>query len=197
MAEAELVTTEPITKGAGFWVRALARIIDIGFGWVLGVVGGVIGGIVLIVLQMAGTVSPGWEHRISGFSLAAFSLALAGGVLYHSVCEGIHGASLGKVICRLRVLQEDGRASCMKGAVIRSLGWYVDGLFLGLIGYLCMRESPLNRRYGDHWGRTIVVRSRDIPVSSRRTAMDFLGGLFLGSACWTLLMALGLVLKAT
>jgi len=131
---------EGITQGAGFGIRALARIIDIGFGWLLGLVGGVFGCIVLAILQMTGSVSPGWEQRIAGVSAAGFGLSLLGGFLYHSLCEGLHGASLGKLICRLRVLQQDGRASCIRGACVRNLGWYIDGLFFGLVGY-----SPCSR----------------------------------------------------
>jgi uncharacterized RDD family membrane protein YckC len=130
-------------------------------------------------------------------SAAGLGLSLLGGLLYHSLCEGIHGASLGKLICRLRVLQQDGRASSMKGALIRSLGWYVDGLFFGAVGYTSMEKSSLKQRYGDVWGKTIVIKSKDMPSPSARSPMLFIIGFFLGSACWTMLLAIGIVLKAT
>jgi len=155
-------------SGAGFWIRALARIIDIAVGILLGLVGALLGGIILAVMMISGVITSGWEYRIQGMSLAGFGLSLLGGLLYHSFTEGIHGATIGKAICQLRVLQSDGQASNMKGAIKRSLGWLIDGLFFGAVGWCSMSESPLRQRYGDVWGRTIVVKTKDIPASSRR-----------------------------
>jgi len=190
------LSEEGITSGAGFWIRALARIIDMSFGILLGVIGGVLGGIILATLQIAGSVAPGWEQRIQGASAAGFGLSLLGGFLYHSFCEGIHGATLGKLICRLRVLQLNGAPSSMRGALVRSLGWYVDCLFFGLIGYSSMGKSPLKQRYGDIWGKTIVVKTVQLPDGQPRSFMTFLLGLFLGVTSWTLLLALGIILEA-
>ena len=185
---------EEISAGAGFWIRALARIIDIIFGGVLGRFAGVFGAVALATLQGAGAVSAGWEHRGRGINVTAIGVSLLGGFLYHCFSEGIHGASLGKLVCRLVVLQQDGRPSKMKGAIIRSLGWYIDALFFGLIGYSSMQKSPLNQRYGDVWGRTVVVKAKDVPVGCGRSALRFLLGLFLGAGFWTMLLVLGLIL---
>lgn len=196
MTQPPLHTNEGPASGAGFWIRALARIIDIAYGNLLGLIAGILGGIILAILQVFGTLSPGWEQRIQGSSFVGFGLSLLGGFLYHALTEGIHGASLGKLICRLRVLQEDGLPSTIKGGIVRNLGWFVDGLFLGLIGYSSMAKSPLNQRYGDVWGKTIVIKTKDLPVSDTRSPAHFIAGLIIGSACWTLLLALGFVLKA-
>jgi len=181
--------------GAGFWIRALARGVDTIFGLVVGFIGGIIGGIVLFILQTRGTIPAGWEHRLQGVSFAIFGLSLLGGVLYHAFSEGIYGASLGKVVCQLRVLQQDGQPSNMKGALIRNFGWLIDGLFFGAVGWNSMVKSPLRQRYGDVWGKTIVIKAKDIPACSKRSLIRFLGGFFLGVAGWVLLLALGIVLK--
>lgn len=186
-----------ISAGAGFWIRALARIIDMVCGQVFGLIGGFCGAIILAILQATGRLSPGWETRITGTSGAMFGLSFLGGFLYHWLCEGIHGATLGKLICGLRVMNQDGRASNMKGALIRGLGWFLDALFFGLIGYTSMQRSALNQRYGDVWGKTVVAKTRDISPGSRRSAGHFLLGLFLGGGCWTVLLTIGVILEAT
>jgi uncharacterized RDD family membrane protein YckC len=183
-------------SGAGFWIRALARGIDTIFGLVLGLVGGLIGGIILAIMQITKTISPGWEHRIQGLTFMGVGLSILGGILYHSLTEGIHGASIGKSVCQLRVLQQDGQPSNMKGAAIRSLAWLIDGMFFGIVGWCSMEKSPLRQRNGDVWGRTIVVKTKDIPVNSKRSFVVFLFGVCLGATCWLCLLVLGLVLKA-
>ena len=197
MTQPPLNVNEGPASGAGFWIRALARLIDIVYGNLLGLIGGFLAGIILVILEIFGTVSPGWEQRISGRSIVVVGLSLLGAFLYHALCEGIHGASLGKLICRLRVLQEDGRPSTISGGIVRNLGWYVDALFFGLIGYSSMAKSPLNQRYGDVWGKTIVIKVKEFPVSDARSPLHFIAGWFLGSACWTLMLVLGIVLEAT
>lgn len=185
-----------VVSGAGFWIRALARIIDMVFGNLIGLFAGILGGIALAVFQMAGTLAPGWEQRIQGVSVAGFGFGLLGAFAYHSLCEGLHGASLGKLCCRLRVVTENGGPCGMKAAFLRSLAWHLDGLFFGLIAYASMQKSELKQRYGDVWAKTIVVKTKDAPAASRRSPALFFLGLFLGVACWTILTVFGLILKA-
>ena len=196
MTQPPLHENEGPASGAGFWIRALARLIDIVYVNLLGLIGGFLAGIILIILEIVGIVSPGWEQRIQGRSIVVIGLSILGAFLYHALCEGIHGASLGKLICRLRVLQEDGRPSTIRGGIIRNFGWFVDAFFFGLIGYSSMAKSPLNQRYGDVWGKTIVIKTKDYPVSDGRSPAHFIAGLLLGSACCTLLDVFGIVLEA-
>lgn len=191
----EVATIESITEGAGFGIRALARIIDIAFGYFLGLVAGLIGAIVLVIMERTGMIPSGWQTQIQGMTATTFSLSLFGAFSYHFLCEGIHGSTLGKLICRLRVINADGKPSSVKGSFIRSLAWHIDGLFFGLIGYSSMNNSPLNQRYGDVWGKTIVVKSSQAPETSRRSIARFFLALFLGANCWMIALILGLVLK--
>jgi uncharacterized RDD family membrane protein YckC len=196
MAQPPISENAGLSSGAGFWIRALARIIDIVYGNLLGLISGFLAGIVLVVLEIIGFVSPGWAYRIQPRSFVIMGLSILGAFLYHTLCEGIHGASLGKLICGLRVIQEDGRSSTLLGAVVRSLGWFVDAFFFGLVAYSSMAKSPLNQRYGDVWGKTIVVKKKDFPVSNERTTLHFIAGLFLGTASWIVMLILGTVLEA-
>jgi len=186
----------PVLNGAGFWIRAAARVIDTIFGFVLGFVVGIICGIALVMLSKTGIVSPGWQDRIRGLHIVPFLFSAIGNLGYHTMMEGLYGASVGKLVCQLRVLREDGTPIGFSGAIVRSLAYYVDALFFGLIGYSKMRESDLNQRFGDHWAHTVVVRTADVPDSSRQGSLYLILGLFVGSALWAACAAAGLMIQA-
>lgn len=187
------VSTPPVASGAGFWIRAGARLIDVFYGIALGFIGGVLAGISLAILDRSGLITPGWQDRIHGTNLAGWGLSLLGGFLYHTLTEGMYGASLGKLIFQLRVVREDGGPIGLGQAGIRSLGYYIDALFFGLIGYSAMKQSELNQRYGDKWAHTVVIRSSELPEGSRKGGEMFILALMMGSACWMVLNALGLI----
>ena len=190
-----LLPTE-ITSGAGFGVRFLARLIDLFFGFALGIISGIGACIVLAILQITGVVAPGWEHRIQGLSAVGFGLSMLGAFLYHTATEGVHGASLGKLLCKLRVVTADGHPCSMTRALRRNLAYYWDGLFFGLVGYNSMQKSSLNQRYGDVWAKTIVVKTTDVPTGAERPLWKFFAGFCLGSACWMSMVVLDIILKA-
>lgn len=186
---------EKSTK-AGFWIRALARLIDFLFIMLLSFAVGIFCGLILYFLSASGFIAPGWQHRMRGFSILAMGFSLLGNILYHFFCEGIHGSTLGKLCCGIRVVRVDGRPSNFKGALIRTLAFYLDGLFFGLVALSSMEKSPLNQRYGDVWGKTAVLKTTEIAPESQRTTNDFLLGLFLGGGCLVAMSALGLILRA-
>jgi uncharacterized RDD family membrane protein YckC len=192
--EDSTLPTPSISSGAGFWIRAAARLIDVAYGTMLGFFAGVLGGIMLVMLSRAGLITPGWQHRIHGVNVAGWGLSLLGGLLYHSLTEGMYGASLGKLICQLRVATEEGRPITMKQALLRSLTYYMDALFFGIVAYTSMKESPLNQRYGDKWAHTVVVKSKDMPSGSVKGAELFVLSFLMGSVFWTVLLALGLII---
>jgi uncharacterized RDD family membrane protein YckC len=194
MDEASQLQTAGVQSGAGFGIRAGARIIDTVYGLALGFIGGIFAGIGLIILEQAGIVAPGWQERMGGLNLPGWILGLFGTLVYHSLTEGMYGASLGKLICQLRVVTEDARAITVTRALKRSLAYFWDSLFFGLVGYTAMKTSELNQRYGDRWAKTVVVRSRDMPADSKSGVEIFVLAFLMGSVFWTILLALGLVL---
>ena len=127
---------------AGFKIRALARIVDITFCLCLAYVAGIFGVIALKFLSGMGLMPHGWTHRLHGFSLMAFAFAVLAKVSYHFFCEGLHGATLGKMFCGISVVRQDGRPGNLMGALVRSLGYYWDGLFFGMVGYHSMENHP-------------------------------------------------------
>ncbi|MGA2786522.1 MAG: RDD family protein [Verrucomicrobiota bacterium] len=195
--EFENLNTPPIVKltTAGFWIRALARIIDTFSKLLLGFSAGILVLIPIAILNATGHLPSGWQHRIRELSLISIGFSFLGNFLYHFFCEGIHGATLGKLCCGIRVVSEDGKPSNLKGALIRTLGFYVDGLFFGLVGYDSMRKSPLNQRYGDVWGKTAVFKNSEIAPELQRTPMHFILGFFLGAGGLVIMLVIGLVCK--
>jgi uncharacterized RDD family membrane protein YckC len=189
------LSAPPVVEGAGFAIRFLARFIDTIYGVILGLAGGVLTGIILAVLQRAQVIEPGWQRHLHDRDPLTFVLSLCGVVLYHTLCEGIYGASIGKLICQLRVISENGGWCSLAPAFIRSISYFVDALFFGLIGYSSMKKSDLNQRYGDHWAHTVVVWASQVPQGAARSIAMAFGAVVAGSVCWTLLLSVGLILR--
>jgi len=188
-----ITDTRPVTVGAGFWIRALARLIDTAYGSLLGFFAGIVGAITLGILQLLSAVEPGWPARVSHATLMAFVMSLIGNFFYFTICEGVHGATLGKLICQLHVLSEDLTPCRMKSALLRSLAYYLDALVFGAVGYMEMQKTLMEQRHGDRWAKTIVVRNSQVPETARRSTGRFLMALALGSAAWVLTLAAGVV----
>ncbi|NOZ71014.1 MAG: RDD family protein [Chloroflexi bacterium] len=79
---------------------------------------------------------------------------------YSTLCEWLYGATPGKALLKIRVIDEEGSSLNFSSALIRAILRLVDGLFLGLPALFSMRE-PLNQRLGDRAAHTIVVYSQD------------------------------------
>ena len=186
----------PFSEGAGFGIRAAARIVDLIYASILMVGAGVLAGIALAVLEQAGVVESGWENRVGEGNLLNWLLGLLTVVLYHSITEGMYGASLGKVICRLHVVAEDGRPITLAKAFKRSLAYCWDALLFGIIAYSSMKRSPLNQRYGDHWARTVVVKPRDVSADARSGFEIFVLALLMGSVAVIVSGAAAVVIAA-
>jgi uncharacterized RDD family membrane protein YckC len=155
----------PQPRSAGFGIRAIARLLDTVATTVVG------------TIASAGTVLVFWLAGLhltfaGKFALAPtlvlFSVSLAGDVVYHTVCEWHGGATLGKAILGLRVRNEDFETCSFRGALVRTLAYFVDALFFGLVAYTAMSKSPGRQRYGDRWGHTVVVHASSLPRETRQ-----------------------------
>lgn len=178
---------------ATFGRRALSRVIDTIVGFVVGAVGGVAGGVVIGALIAVGTLDHGVTHRLGKPSVGSFLVGMLGPLVYHGLAEGFGGATIGKLVCGVRVVREDGRPATLGGAIVRNLAYYIDGLFFGAVAYSVMSNNPLLQRLGDKWGHTAVVTAASAPLESRRgLALPLLTGL----AGWTLIALLSTTIKA-
>jgi uncharacterized RDD family membrane protein YckC len=152
---------------AGFGIRLGARVADAMVGVIVGAVGGAFGRITVSAMANRHVAGAGREGRVGGLTVVSFALSMLAGVAYHALAEGIGGASLGKLLFGLRVRREDLQPCGVGAGVVRSLAYFVDALFFGLIAYSAMSKSRWNQRVGDRWARTIVVFASRVPVSAR------------------------------
>jgi uncharacterized RDD family membrane protein YckC len=126
----------------------------------------------------------------------SYVFSALGLLFYHTVMEGMCGATVGKRLLGLVVISSDGEAVGLRAALGRSLAFYVDGLFFGIIAYVSM-EPPLQQRLGDTWNRTLVLKHSTLPgdkvVATRTFAATLLPGLLADAACCFMTMSIALV----
>jgi len=126
----------------------------------------------------------------SGDTIAFYFVAFSSALFMKVICEGLSGQTLGKKLTGLIVVMQDGTPCTLWGALIRFLARFIDLLFLGLVGLSKMQGDPWKRRYGDVWGKTVVLFSKqleDQPVSGR---IPFLAAFFIAFLSQGLLASL-------
>jgi uncharacterized RDD family membrane protein YckC len=116
--------------------------------------------------------------RFSQHRLPLFFAGICGYFAYQTICTSVHGSTLGKRLLSLQVIQDDGSRCRPRSAIIRELGFFVDSLFFGVVGYAAMSANEEHKQQGDRWADTIV---REIPKGSPESeAGRFVLGLAIG-----------------
>jgi uncharacterized RDD family membrane protein YckC len=117
-------------------------------------------GIVFGLLSGGGYAESGDGYADAGINVGgnAFWLLVALGVGYYVVCEAATGATLGKRMVGIRVVDEDGERLTLGAAVVRNLLRLVDCLFFYLVGAIFALTSSRGQRLGDRAAHTLVVR---------------------------------------
>lgn len=180
-------------QGVSFWPRASARIIDFLLHYLVGVIAGTLFGLLLAV--GAGGRPPVWIlRRLSQAHFPVFAAGLFGSMAYQVICTSVYGSSLGKLLLSLRVVQDDGSPCRLKSAVIRELGYFVDALFFGLIGYAAMRGDSRQQRHGDEWAQTIVCKRAKVSQNGEG-ALRFVLALMAGVCTDIALFMVGLLIQ--
>ena len=110
-----------------------------------------------LITALAGAAS-GSEEVAAGLSLVTSLITLAVGFAYYVLTEGYWGRTVGKAICGIRVVREDGGSPGFGPAAIRTVLRLVDGLFGYLVAFVVVLASPRRQRLGDMAARTLVVR---------------------------------------
>jgi uncharacterized RDD family membrane protein YckC len=182
-------------RGVSFWPRVAARAIDLVIHYALGLIAGILFA-VLLRLAAGGPVPPAVLLRVYRTSFVLLFASLLGFFAYQVICTSVSGRSLGKLLLSMQGVQDDGTPCRLKGAFIRELGYFVDALFFGIIGYAAMKDDPQHKRHGDDWAGTMVCRRADLPASTRQDgSMKFLLGFMLGAFADIALMTLGILIQ--
>src|SRR5882762_1370854 len=156
-------------EGAGFWPRGGARLVDTAFHYAMGRCGGFIfGSLALAVVRATHSYALLLALRRVHISISTFFFSLLGAIAFETVCEGFHGSTPGKLLFSLVVVQEDGTPCRMRSALVRSLAYFIDSLFFGMIGYFNMQKSPQQQRHGDEWAQTVVCKRSAVAPENLR-----------------------------
>ena len=83
--------------------------------------------------------------------------------LYFTMMEGFLGATIGKMVFRVKVVKEDGSGCGIGAALVRNLLRIVDGLFFYVVGAVLIVRSQKRQRLGDRIAKTVVIRPRRVP----------------------------------
>jgi uncharacterized RDD family membrane protein YckC len=143
VAPSETVATSGSVEYASLWARLGAYIVDaVAFGLVLGVLG------------IGNSSYGGGSFNISFGNLGSLLF-----VAYMVVMHVMFGATLGKMLLKIKVQDKDSGSNVVWGkAILRDfVGGFLSVLAIG-IGYLWMAWDKEKQTWGDKFGNTIVVK---------------------------------------
>ncbi|MEU9122082.1 RDD family protein [Streptomyces sp. NPDC048506] len=149
----ELVTGEAVVLGlrpARLPSRGLAVAVDVAVGWSV---------YIAVSMLLLGATSSLDSAAVAAVSVAAFVLVQVGIPIVVETLS--HGRSLGKVICGLRVVREDGGPIRFRHALVRgALGAIEIVMTMGVVAAIASLVSARGRRVGDVFAGTLVIRER-------------------------------------
>jgi uncharacterized RDD family membrane protein YckC len=134
---------------AGFWIRLLAQVIDMLILLAAQFTIGLIVGLIFIVLGGRAVPEP--------FSTLVQVAAAVAGIAYYSICWTRWGATPGKMIVGIKVIDQSG--GLVSQAVSRWFGQLLSGFLLGY-GFLKIGWSPEKMALHDGMAGTRVVYKR-------------------------------------
>jgi len=100
-------------------------------------------------------VGTGYQVNVSGLPALATMFSVW---IYWVLTEWLFGASVGKLICDLRVVTLRGEKCSLEQSARRNLLRAVDFFPFFLIVFIAAKVRPLRQRVGDEWAKTIVVK---------------------------------------
>nr|WP_202444041.1 RDD family protein [Streptomyces sp. SID8375] len=140
--------------------RGLAVAVDVAVAWVIYI------GISLMLVSATSSMD---SAAVAAVSVAAFVLVQVGiPIVVETLSQG---RSLGKVICGLRVVREDGGPIRFRHALVRgAMGAIEIVMTMGVVAAIASLVSARGRRVGDVFAGTLVIRER-MPVAEAGTAL--------------------------
>ena len=135
-------------KYEGVFMRAVATIIDTIILSVFSGIWNIIFGKAVIENGKAITKLPGIPALI-GFLIW---------ILYYVVMEAKFGATVGKMVCNLRIVKENGDPIGFKESVIRTLLRLIDFIIFYLLAAILVGSTEKKQRLGDLAAKTVVIR---------------------------------------
>ena len=90
--------------------------------------------------------------------------------VYYVVLEAIFAASVGKLVCRMRVTMADGSRPTGLAVVVRNLIRVPEAIFFYVPSAISCAASPRRQRLGDHAARTVVMRRTTVSAAAAGAA---------------------------
>jgi len=172
--EAPLLVEAAPLEYADFGIRFAARLIDLVLIYALSFATNFVGAVLIVTsLRVLHQPLQSAIQNMGTTSALSYAAALAAGVAYYVVADGLHGSTPGKMVLGLTVRAKDGGFCRFGSAVGRELGYFIDSLFFGMPAYFTMKSNPEQQRLGDKWAGTVVVRTRSLPPQERRQGGTF------------------------
>ncbi|MFE6691598.1 RDD family protein [Streptomyces sp. NPDC057743] len=149
----QLVTGEAVVLGlrpARLASRGLAIAVDLAVAW---------GTYIAVTLVMLSAASSMDSAVLAAVQVATFVLVQVGVPIAVETLS--HGRSLGKLICGLRVVREDGGPIRFRHALVRgAMGAVEIVMTMGVLASVASLVSARGRRLGDVFAGTLVIRER-------------------------------------
>ena len=151
-----------VAQYAGFWIRLVAALID---GIILGIISGIVqavfGGVFGVALLTGPQEpSPATAGLFVGIFGAMFFIIVAIDMVYYVGLTATYGATVGKMILGLRVVDTNGQKIGFGKAALREVvGKWISGLAFGL-GYLWVAFDEKKQGWHDKIAGTLVVKTR-------------------------------------
>lgn len=115
----------------------------------------------LLFLSTAGLVI----KLLVPLSIVFWWLWIAGFLAYYPLCEGLTGKTLGKLLCRILVVDSRGKIPGMKKALLRTLARLIEAnpfLMGGIPAGIIVLLSKTKQRLGDMGAETFVLCTKDL-----------------------------------
>ncbi|MFF8790577.1 RDD family protein [Streptomyces sp. NPDC015125] len=152
-----LVTGEAVVLGlrpARLPSRGLAVAVDVAVAWAVYL------GASMLLLSATSSMD---SAAVAAVSVATFVLVQVGIPIVIETLS--HGRSLGKLVCGLRVVREDGGPIRFRHALVRgAMGAIEIVMTMGVVAAIASLLSARGRRVGDVFAGTLVIRER-MPVA--------------------------------
>jgi uncharacterized RDD family membrane protein YckC len=143
----------------GLWIRGLALLLDfLLFSAVFFPITRLVKGVWLM-----GASDHRWVYGsfVTDPLCVAFLVVI---IVYFVVLEGLAGATVGKMLVRVRIVGTDGKRITMTQSLVRNVLRVVDSLpALNLVGIVLILVSPEKARFGDRVAKTRVIRAGAAP----------------------------------
>jgi uncharacterized RDD family membrane protein YckC len=141
-----------------------------------------------LVLVIAALVSLRWS-AVQDLGLSQtmlIALGAAGAILivflYHWLLEGAFGATMGKAIVGVRVLNQRGGMPGLRSSAVRNVFRLLDAIPFYLLGFFVAVFSPARRRIGDYAAKTVVLEQP--PTLGSRVTVVCLWFVLIAAAVW-------------